>query len=776
MQVDHDEKTDQLLEEIGFQGTFGGNEHMALRKVLRAILAVGSKGQTISPQQLTALRKREPWLKTDANAKRLGRLLTGLNRVGWKCAIPPQTVKPPRPMALPATAKEASQSAEIHRLEQLLRRQWQDHASHPSGRLFLAGVLLVTRVGTGDQVACGILSRLRVMDVHDAGPAPGRFRTPIHGAASHAVCHEFVPPEPLKSLLLRQRKRRKRLGGQALLFGDATGTVNEDSSINDTMVRRLLNEYLAEIKRSDPAREHEIALPRTWSGLVASSHWLGREHGVPPAILQIPATYPLPKSALDTELWFDPRQPTPRGSKPPPDSVMRLGQRPQRIGETRADQITIIDEPRPDWGASARLAMRQFLHQVEKRCMTRKGGKVAPSKMKAFDSALSSSLDEADQLAPSGRSVLHLGLHWLGLRLGDRAIAVSTALTYLGRIFQRKLFDQWESLDMATWDDETVDEITAQLISDKRWSTKTQQDFMETWMQFLRFCASEDIQAISPDDLPSWNNDGSAAARPGRRTIITPFQFDHVLDSMDKLQGQRSLERDEHQAILILGFYAGLRSSEVLNLTAADVLSTHDELRINVLRSKTPAGRRAIPLHLILPSDRAYQPLARWVAHRQARVRNLGRSTRLDDLPLFGPLERQRRPSWDEVIERPLDFLRECLQTDIDFHGLRHSAASWLVLRAYAAYHSDFKQTLRHGDHPSFQDPALGRLREFFELFEPKGTDGKERMLVHIAKVLGHSTLQSLMLTYAHTLGPIQSHALRTASTWSQHLDRIATT
>ncbi|MDG4868720.1 site-specific integrase [Guyparkeria sp. 1SP6A2] len=759
-----------MLEEIGFKGASGGREHTALRRVLRAIVNISSKDRTVSATQLTALRKREPWIKTGANAKRLSRLLTGLNRAGWKCAIPPQTVKPPRPMALPATAKEALQSVEIHRLEQILRRNWKQHASNATGRLFLAGLLLVTRVGAGDQVACGLLLRLRVMDVDDTGPAPGRIRTPIHGAATHDVCHELVPPEPLKTLLLRQRKRRKRLGPQTLLFQDVA---DDDGPFTDMLVRHRLNDYLAVIKASEPVREYEIGLPRTWPGLVKSGQWLAREHGVPPAILQIMASYPLPKSALDTELWFDPFQATSEAIKPRPDSAVRLDQKPQRLGEVPADQVTIIDEPKPDWSAAARLILRRFLHQVETRCMTRKGGKVAPSRMKAFDTAVSSSLDEADQLAPSGRSVLHLGLHWLGLRLGDRAIAISTARTYLGRIFQRTLFDQWESLDMATWDDETVDEITAQLMNGKPWSTKTQQDFMETWMQFLRFCARDDIQAISPDDLPNWNSDGSTAARPGRRTIITPFQFDHVLDSMDQhLQG-RSSERDAQQAILILGFYGGLRSSEVLNLTAADVVSTHDELRINILRSKTPAGRRAVPLHLILPSERVYQPLARWVAHRQNQVRQMGRAARLEDMPLFGPLEIRRRPGWDEVIEPPLDFLRECLQTDIDFHGLRHSAASWLILRAYAAYHDGFSQTLRHRDHPCFRGPALETLREFSELFDPEASDGKERILVHIAKVLGHTNLQSLMLTYAHTIGPIQSHALQAASTWSNHLARI---
>ncbi len=774
MPFDHEEELDRLLEKIGFHGASGTRESTACRKVLDAVLWFGTEDRTISAGDLKALRKRNRWITTGANPRRLSRVLTGLNRAGWKCALPPHAVKPPRALSLPSTPSRAEREHEIHRLDRLVRRQWKEHTHAPAGRLFAAALLLVTRAGAGDQVACGILSRLRVRDIDGSGPAPCRIRTPIHGAADHDVYHEFVPPRPLKDLLLRQRKSRKRHGPDTLLFGDALGRVDPSGAGADGYVRRVLTAYLRRIRKSEAARQHRLSLPNTWGELATSGRWCGRHHGIPPAVLEVLGSYPLPKAALETELWSDPRQPAQGDIKPPLGSRLRITPSDQALEAPRLDNVSLNDEPRPDWGAAARLQARRFLSEIESKCTSRQGRQVLPSKGKAFRALLGSSLDEADRIAPSGRSVLHLVLHWLGVRLGEQKIGLTTARTYVGRIFQKKLFDFPESLDMETWDGETLDEITAQLLNHAKWSTKTQQDFIETWMQFLRFCTSNEVNILSPADLPRFKSDASAAARPGRRTIITPFQFDHVLRSIARRGGALNNAPHASQTVLILGFYGGMRSSEVLGLTAADVVITGNELRVNVRRSKTPAGRRAIPLHLILPSEEVYRPIARWVSERQNQVRGLGRSARLDDMPLFGPLVRRRRPGWKEVIEPALEFLRSCLQTDIDFHGLRHSAASWLVLRAYAVYHDDFKSTLRHGNHPSFDDDALEKLRNLFEQFTPAKADGKERMLVHIAKILGHSNLESLMQTYGHTFGPIQSHALSRASTWSHHLDRIA--
>ncbi|ANB03204.1 hypothetical protein ECTOBSL9_2803 [Ectothiorhodospira sp. BSL-9] len=395
------------------------------------------------------------------------------------------------------------------------------------------------------------------------------------------------------------------------------------------------------------------------------------------------------------------------------------------------------------------------------------------SRGKVFASLVLAALKRADRLQSSTRSVLHMALHWLAEKLGKREIRLSTARTYVGRLFQPRLFDVSESIDMASWDDEFIEHITLQLLENPKWSHKTQQEFLDKWMQFLRYCAREDIGVISPSDLPRWDNQKhNPEIHVGRRTLITPFQFDFVLRVLDDRQDLTKEKRQELQAVLILGFYGGLRSSEVLNLTVADVVSGIDEFYVLVRQTKTPAGRRSVPFHRILPEE-TLRILKSWCRDRFDIAKGEEGGASVRRIPMVGPLVANRRPSWQEVIAEPIQVLRQALQADIDFHGLRHCAASWLVLRGYAAYHSDIRESLSHADHAIFSDICLERLRGLFETYEPQASVGEEKFLVHIAKIIGHANLRTLILTYTHTLGPIQSHALRSANEWVVHANRI---
>lgn len=347
----------------------------------------------------------------------------------------------------------------------------------------------------------------------------------------------------------------------------------------------------------------------------------------------------------------------------------------------------------------------------------------------------------------------------------------------MGQLFPEMIFDHLESRDIASWDVETIDELTTELMTRPTWSAKTQHDFVINWMQFLRFCC--EIGILDRDDLPNLTLNESIAGRPGRRTIITPHQFDHLIHHIDAETTLTAREREEYKSVLILGFFGGLRASEVLNLTLGDLViskatapGTVGELYSHVLRTKTPAGRRTIPLHRLLPEQARLTSHA-WCNERQTTAIATGASRNGRLVPLFGPLEENRRPGWDEVIKRPMQYMRKVLRTDIDFHGLRHSAASWLLLRAYLLIEPELASGLAQGNHPLLDPAQNGALDELFNAFEPEASNAQEKMLIFLAKFLGHANIRTLMLTYAHTLGPIHSYALERASTWHSRADRI---
>ncbi|MCG5495967.1 tyrosine-type recombinase/integrase [Ectothiorhodospira variabilis] len=742
--------------------------------LLSLVIEYAKPGNVLAASDLDALRRANPKTRGKVNDRLLRQLLTGLNRQGWQCAVPPRPTKPQRPLAIPSSQRLAAQSLEVDRLERLMRREWTHHSRDPKGCLFLAALLLVTRCGASGQVAAGILSRLRVCDLDITPPNKGRIFIPIHGAAGHDCCHWFIPPRPLRDLLLQHHRRiQSSLGPQALLFHEAIQGGEVKEGCLDDRVRKILNQYLKKVANALTTRQMGIALPRTWTGLSQAGRWLARRHGVPPAILEILAVYPLPVAPLDLELHRTEHSRDSRRTRPESGSSAYLAESAGRLPAPQPRVSADSEQPVGDWSTAARHELQNFLRECERHCANREGGLLVGSKGKVFSHLVVAALERADRLQPSTRSVLHMALHWLAEKLGNKDIRLSTARSYVGRLFQPRLFDIAESVDMASWDDEFIEHITLQLLENPRWSHKTQREFIEKWMQFLKYCARDDIGVISPNDLPRFDQKNNREeVHVGRRILITPAQFDFVLQMLDKREDLPKEKRQELQAILALGFYGGLRASEILNLTVTDVVSSLEEFYVLIRQTKTPAGRRSVPLHRLVPDD-TLSILMSWCHDRFMMAKREKGGMALGKMPMVGPLIVNRRPTWQEVIAEPIHILRQALRTDIDFHGLRHCAASWLVLRGYAAYHADIRESLIHADHAIFSDTSLQRLRGLFEAYEPQASAGEEKFLVHIAKIIGHANLRTLILTYTHTLGPIHSHALTSADEWVSHANRI---
>lgn len=104
--------------------------------------------------------------------------------------------------------------------------------------------------------------------------------------------------------------------------------------------------------------------------------------------------------------------------------------------------------------------------------------------------------------------------------------------------------------------------------------------------------------------------------------------------------------------------------------------------------------------------------------------------------------------------------MRYVLGEDIDFHGLRHAAASWTLLRLHAAQKPAFKATLHHRHHWIFCDKALNATLAHFCGAEGDDTLARGTQFLHVAKWIGHRDAGTLLQHYAHVLGLLHSDVI----------------
>jgi integrase len=276
---------------------------------------------------------------------------------------------------------------------------------------------------------------------------------------------------------------------------------------------------------------------------------------------------------------------------------------------------------------------------------------------------------------------------------------------------------------------------------------------MTPWRDFLYFAAS--INLLSEAEITI--EGGGRSVGPATRTsIVTPHEFDYVW---------RVLHDSEANPIsmqwgvaLTLGYYGGLRASEVLGLTLQDIYCACGELWVLIRDGKTQAARRDIPLHWLAPPECVDQ-VERW---RQRRRSSVG-ALRPQSVGLFGP-EREPNPYDRHALITPLlDWLRPILGAGVDFHLLRHSTVSWLLLRLHAARHPGFRDRLHHRASWMFGDEALGSVLQLVSDPELAASGSEGNDLRYLAKLIGHRDVGTLLMHYSHTLGPIHDDHLAKA-------------
>lgn len=400
-----------------------------------------------------------------------------------------------------------------------------------------------------------------------------------------------------------------------------------------------------------------------------------------------------------------------------------------------------------------------------------------------------SRLWEIEQLRGTFVELLMLWVaHMASARQGPKP---SSIRTYTNRLLRPGLLAAPIALSVTDWDTDDVTDVIDLVSTDQsHWAPATFGHFLQTLAFFISF-----LQKLGFAEQASVPGAGRLSkASTYRQAVLGPHHVDAVIeqvlaDARDEADDTARLVHEQVAAVLILAYYAGMRSGEIETLTLAHFIRQRHEtvafepgllsqllgkerkwvgepdrdasaqseglqLYVNILAGKTPAARRRVALHALAPE--------RWVDWLEAFVARRGehsRRQRFERIPLL--IHRNRDDSGADVLALARDYIRGFYGSQRDLHSLRHGGASLHFLRISALRTIEPVERLIDSDHRVFSDVMQNKLRR--EIEWPQGAAIWERGLAEhwLSRTLGHSQLSTTIKTYTHTISLIHSEWLR---------------
>jgi len=209
----------------------------------------------------------------------------------------------------------------------------------------------------------------------------------------------------------------------------------------------------------------------------------------------------------------------------------------------------------------------------------------------------------------------------------------------------------------------------------------------------------------------------------------------------------------------------------VINRTFSDFVVEDNRVNLYIPRGKRRRSRRQLWLHAFLPPTEL-----QWLIE-YIRLRSAERLSQqpLREFYLFGHAGDPEPAGRSAIIDRLIPEMTAFLGRSVDFHLLRHSFCSWLIVQAYLIAELWIEEHLPGLD-PRLKDPgALAAVDEYLRYPLPgwhKDAGMKNDLWNRVARTMGHSTPRTLMTTYAHTMGSVHSVYLQATSEWTRR-DRI---
>jgi len=714
--------------------------------------------------------------------KRINRILAQMNTLpDISAVLIPEPVQTHRPTALPKSSRLFKDVMAMRELDRQLLT-WCRATNAVDAWLLMIAIRLMTRLGMSERVVLGTMSQLTLQHIdkphrtlaipsspNASGPDDGHYRIAL--------------PDPLWVPLRAIMTREKHRSSDAWLFAPDDEALTLPLKKRRQQLRQRLDLAARQLLKDMQAKSHHSTLHiKRWPQLTQPCRHVAVMSGIPPLWGTLLRDYPLPTCTPTPLLLgqhnahhYSPGNPLgrlpDRKDRHRPSSATEVdagGDTAQsHIAEAGATQVTATTPTtRPagvhridtghlplDWRRRVKNLLQQFLSETAR--LSKKSVK-AQKYADDMQSLLIKYEKQLDKLLGFGGHYLTWVLHFLYHQLRTEGNTISTAKTYLSRLTPLTLLFHDAVLDLNDWDDEVVLELEMAAREGSRWSVSTLESFRGSMRGFIRFCQQYGLL----EDITPPKRTSNLTPSVLRTRIISP---DHMHIAWDELtNGMPNGATNQMKALVMaMGFYGGMRASEIESLTLRDIQfgipdhSGHSRCWIDIIGGKTAAARRRIALHIMAPQDVTRQ-LRGWIEMRRQSCSD----TPLADIALFGPRHSPDAFERRYLITLVIETMRELLGEDIDFHGLRHAAVSWTLLRLHAAQHPGFADTLQHRHHWMFQPEALQETLDYFCGAEGADTLARGTVLLHLAKWIGHRDPSTLLENYAHTLGLIHGNIL----------------
>lgn len=225
-----------------------------------------------------------------------------------------------------------------------------------------------------------------------------------------------------------------------------------------------------------------------------------------------------------------------------------------------------------------------------------------------------------------------------------------------------------------------------------------------------------------------------------KTALISRHLFHKTLQQLEQAQDIPIRDKNIFKMIFILGFRAGLRINETLNIFVRDLFITEDAVILTIRNNrnknqKTYSAYRKIPLHHLLKADELHA----FKTYSQNRKRLLKEQGKSVAQPLF--LKQSLEESHENEVNSLLKHLIQSFfgEHNFTYHSLRHSAFNHLYL------------ILKNSDlADAFTDYTPNeQLRIRYALLRNKNTQQTWYALSHFA---GHLTPETTCSSYLHLM------------------------
>ncbi|MFM9818033.1 UNVERIFIED_CONTAM: hypothetical protein K0B97_08885 [Spiribacter pallidus] len=622
-----------------------------------------------------------------------------------------------------------------------------------------AALLLVTRVGAGEPVVYGVLANLRHVDFDKK---TGWINTPSHPAVDALAAYRLKLPEPLAGLLRWQRRHIARRNECWFFAGSVAGHTGDEPPEAEQIKQRIVESYKRLVKDyRSTVGDKDSTVPKSFRGFVGAGRHRARDLGLTPQLLTVMSGYPLPVSPPATALLED--QPVvttawQSGALEPARPILSLNasDRNREVPEALPDNF--------DWVGFVQAEKTAFVHQLRPLC-ARTGGVTSGRDGQVYE--LLDHFDARAYAALDTPNILRLLLRFALSKLLDDGVKFESLKTTMDSLSDGALLAEPAYLDLSTWDEEVVVEMAELRMEEQRRNAiSTRQGRLTAWVEFVNFVHDQGVGHFPPMTV-----EGIMSLPAGRSDILTPDEAERVHWRLRHLHDATHRERLLLASAFALGVHAGLRAREVINRTLADVVVEDDRVYLHVPRGKRRRSRRQLWLHAFLPPTEL-QWLIEYIRLRSAE--RLGRQP-LEEFYLFGRAGDPEPAGRSAIIDRLIPEMTAFLGRPVDFHLLRHSFCSWLLVQAYLIADPWIEEHLPGLD-PRLKEPdALAAVERYLRYPLPawhKDVGMKNDIWNRVARTMGHSTPRTLMTTYAHTMGPVHSVYLQATSEWTRR-DRL---